>query len=1337
MVDYTFQENASIGGAINISESILSRKTNSSHSIKFKIGTDQAIHKNTTAEYYDQDGNLILDGKIKAVREISKDLNSDNRILEIQIYDSGYNLIDGNINEIFRNLSPEDIIEDVVTANGLTFVNELPSSSGITIPKKKYLDKDPIKPVNELCNTLGANWRILGTTFYLYRRGDTLSSETIDGNGKWAISKEGWKDDSDKQATRVIIKGATILQRTREVVTGTGTTFILSRTPIDVEIDGFTQTTENITGDYTVDKEQKTIEFNSSQTDPEVFFSYDSQIRVEVGDGDIIRTVEKSYIENVIEARKFGRKYIEIYGDGIQSSKWIASDIYGIDIRDFIIGNKIPVINKLNSDRNGQYIITKIVRKYPRSVEITVGEDETNLYNWQAETKDRVEQLTDRDQNSDFTQQDIFKTGSVKVNVSAAFTHLFVAIDTGDVLWASDTPLASDGDLISDLDIVAHYKLNDDSATTSVVDSQSLANGTSQRNTEETSTANVTSAFNRDNYQIAAYYDFKGNANDKSGFDNDGVVTGASLTTDRFGNADGAYLFDGVNDKILASGVPLSGEFTISYYMFVDSFDSVYRFALTEGSGGTVNKIGTNNDGTNFFVRVIAGGPSDVSISLPSAGAWHLITITRDSNNKVDLYIDNGSANRLFSDAAQVGDSLWRLIGASGSASQYWNGKLDEPLILNKALNSTEVIELYDLLSTQKLSDDDGFLGDSMSFNGVGGDKPLAHYKMNDDIIDSSGSLDMQLHINAVVYYPFDGNANDESVNSYDGTVTGATLTTDRFGNADGAYLFDGVDGRNIDSGDIGIDASIDDFTVSCIVKLDSDNTGSIFRMYNGSTNDAIRVNIESTSGYPFLWIVDSGGTGHLSVKPAVDLNDGNWHYLSVVFKNSDLSSSLWIDGTEHSGTYYQPKSTNRFVAGSLTSVFDGSLDEVLIVKYGLSSNTILRLNEVSSRHDVNKIFVNGKINKSAELLGDGGSAGNSFSVYTRTASGTGIKDQEPWTMSLWTKRNSLDIVSSGRLGGWYGGNYKGPYIFYDYNGNIGYTIGRGNTTGSNSNYDSSTVATITVDEWHHLVLSYDQDYVRFYVDGIEVHNYQLGLLIDNGDGNQRFKIGGNPWDTYNSWNGEIDDTRIYNKALTASDISSIYNNGLGTEEHSDYVDLGTTIDITSETDFSYGGWVKLASVRTGNPNNRMIIGGRRGDRDALSIDEGLTVDFRLDDTTIDSNSIINLNEWTHVFATYKYTNASEVRARIYINGILDKESTFAEDAFNSGQRWIGWDSRFENVFHGELDDIRVFNKELDQDDINDVFNNGVGTEDEIDLYAIAYDDGFLPSGSVIDLLNP
>jgi len=51
----------------------------------------------------------------------------------------------------------------------------------------------------------------------------------------------------------------------------------------------------------------------------------------------------------------------------------------------------------------------------------------------------------------------------------------------------------------------------------------------------------------------------------------------------------------------------------------------------------------------------------------------------------------------------------------------------------------------------------------------------------------------VKLDSGLVACYPFNGNANDESGNGNNGTVNGATLTTDRFGNPNSAYSFNGV----------------------------------------------------------------------------------------------------------------------------------------------------------------------------------------------------------------------------------------------------------------------------------------------------------------------------------------------------------------------------------------------------------------------------------------------------------------------------------------------------------------------------------------------------------------
>jgi hypothetical protein len=70
-----------------------------------------------------------------------------------------------------------------------------------------------------------------------------------------------------------------------------------------------------------------------------------------------------------------------------------------------------------------------------------------------------------------------------------------------------------------------------------------------------------------------------------------------------------------------------------------------------------------------------------------------------------------------------------------------------------------------------------------------------------------------------IAYYPFNGNANDESGNGYHGTVVGATLTRDRMGNENSAYSFNGTD-NYISVPDEIFGPSIPEFTISCWIQL-------------------------------------------------------------------------------------------------------------------------------------------------------------------------------------------------------------------------------------------------------------------------------------------------------------------------------------------------------------------------------------------------------------------------------------------------------------------------------------------------------------------------------------
>lgn len=92
-----------------------------------------------------------------------------------------------------------------------------------------------------------------------------------------------------------------------------------------------------------------------------------------------------------------------------------------------------------------------------------------------------------------------------------------------------------------------------------------------------------------------------------------------------------------------------------------------------------------------------------------------------------------------------------------------------------------------------------------------------------------------------VGYWPFCGNANDESGNGNNGTVNGATLTNDRFGNMNAAYSFDGVDDfiQCLQSGPTGVSS----ITVTFWTKNIGSGSGHIVSWGNNGNS----LNLKST----------------------------------------------------------------------------------------------------------------------------------------------------------------------------------------------------------------------------------------------------------------------------------------------------------------------------------------------------------------------------------------------------------------------------------------------------------------------------------------------------------
>jgi hypothetical protein len=91
------------------------------------------------------------------------------------------------------------------------------------------------------------------------------------------------------------------------------------------------------------------------------------------------------------------------------------------------------------------------------------------------------------------------------------------------------------------------------------------------------------------------------------------------------------------------------------------------------------------------------------------------------------------------------------------------------------------------------------------------------------------------------------------------------------------------------------------------------------------------------------------------------------------------------------------------------------------------------------------------------------------------------------------------------------------------------------NKNGVKVDYD---LGTLDLSHWYHIVGTYDQTTLRLYVDGKEVKSISANATITNSS--EQLRIGGDYWGTPDH---DIDEVKIWNVALSATDVNTTYQN--------------------------------------------------------------------------------------------------------------------------------------------------------------------------------------------------
>lgn len=200
------------------------------------------------------------------------------------------------------------------------------------------------------------------------------------------------------------------------------------------------------------------------------------------------------------------------------------------------------------------------------------------------------------------------------------------------------------------------------------------------------------------------YWDFNGDAKDCIN-GNDGTVSGATLTTNRFGMQNRAYSFDGSDDYIDTG--------------LTDTWDSDKSVAVWFKSDTVTNNITliSSNSGVStdsywhlrisgvlnaLLFRVDADGSlaATINSNTLSINTWYFAVAVFKYNNIMELYI-NG-AQQDYTSITSLGTTtptrnieIGRNYDSTGK--EYFDGIMSEVIYWNRALSSGEVLALYNL----------------------------------------------------------------------------------------------------------------------------------------------------------------------------------------------------------------------------------------------------------------------------------------------------------------------------------------------------------------------------------------------------------------------------------------------------------------------------------------------------------------------------------------------------------------------------------------------------------------------------------------------------------------
>lgn len=611
-------------------------------------------------------------------------------------------------------------------------------------------------------------------------------------------------------------------------------------------------------------------------------------------------------------------------------------------------------------------------------------------------------------------------------------------------------------------------------------------------------------------------YSGSGNWLDQSGNNNHGVVNGATW------NAAGGYFsFDGSDDYVdVVSNASLSPtSMTLFCFLYTKNLRNEEVICVANPSDGP-------GQGWRFLSRAFGGtqwqfqpsaGNNAVTGSELSNNRWYCLAVTYQSGGNITLYLNGVQDAQGSATNALVHGTSVRMGTGIGGAQTFLQANVASFQVYNRALTAAEVFQSYNATKSRYINEAPSTAPKISEDNIVYGSNLLLNY-------DFKNKATYDTAENLISHSEQFGDESWLKINSV-GVSTNVTTSPDGTTSAD--KLVENTDtSHKVLAKSFTLTASTT-YTFSIFVKsAERSNILIHLRKSDYSTRFGGFFNLATKT---FTGETAAGGT---LVSSSIIEYPNNWFRLSItgdIAANTAAVITLYLCDTNNNIGYTADGTSGIYIWGA--QLEKGSVARSYIPT-GVSAITPTTVKNLSSTSYTGTI--NGATFNSAGYF-DFDGVNDDISV----ASSFVLSDTQPITIESWvnadTTTNTFQVISTAKA--------TTTHWQLSFTGDPTYNILWAFSGTSNS---VGTTTLPSVGAWHHIVATYnggDKTQLaswKVYVDG---SSSTIQLTGSTGAATNEttigFRTGGA---AANRFDGKIGEVRIYNRALTASEVSQNFN---------------------------------------------------------------------------------------------------------------------------------------------------------------------------------------------------